>query len=202
MTKEKDCFKPAPKPPPPASQRKQQQSLSDQRDPSKSSTGSNGQAPTTATTSSTQFLPSVVPNSNGEGSLAGVAGQAPMAASALSTVKSASIPSGQAPMAASALSTVTSAPRPSGGKQNVNGTLSDDDREDSLPPPKRRCRTNERFVLHYAAASNDAAKVTELLSKDHHPYESDDDGRLPMELSTSKAVWSALSVRMDKESGD
>ncbi|KAJ3116140.1 hypothetical protein HDU96_010344 [Phlyctochytrium bullatum] len=69
------------------------------------------------------------------------------------------------------------------------------DQEEDLIPPKRR-RTGECHSLHDAAESNDVAKVKELLAKNHNPYKKDADGRLPIELSTSKAVWRAFGMRM------
>ncbi|KAJ3115700.1 hypothetical protein HDU96_000179 [Phlyctochytrium bullatum] len=115
------------------------------------------------------------------------------------------VPSGQAPMAAIAWSTVEAAPIPLGDVRYVEGPLASAyapaalNRVDAPPPRKRRPkrrRMDECQSLHDAAASNDVATVAEFLAKNQNPYQPGPDGRLPIELSTSKAVWSVFAMRM------
>ncbi|KAJ3115701.1 hypothetical protein HDU96_000180 [Phlyctochytrium bullatum] len=64
---------------------------------------------------------------------------------------------------------------------------------DGLLAPKRRRVEETSLTLRNAAVRNDAGWVAKLLAENHDPYEKDADGRLPIELSTSKHVWSVFA---------
>ncbi|KAJ3098828.1 hypothetical protein HDU96_010931, partial [Phlyctochytrium bullatum] len=70
------------------------------------------------------------------------------------------------------------------------------------PRPLKRRRKSEfekstqGGSLHDAARRNIVAEVTKLLEEGHDPYSKDAEGFLPIQLSTSKAVWNAFAPKM------
>ncbi|KAJ3101640.1 hypothetical protein HDU96_009912 [Phlyctochytrium bullatum] len=68
---------------------------------------------------------------------------------------------------------------------------------DAVPnPAKRRRLSEEGDSLHAAAKRNDVQTVLNLLNQHHDPYAKDADGRLPIQLASSKAVWGAFASKM------
>ncbi|KAJ3117142.1 hypothetical protein HDU96_007805 [Phlyctochytrium bullatum] len=67
---------------------------------------------------------------------------------------------------------------------------------DVVAPAKRRRVSEEGDSLHAAAKRNDVRAVLNLLQQHHNPYEKDANGRLPIQLATSKVVWEAFATKM------
>ncbi|KAJ3101639.1 hypothetical protein HDU96_009911 [Phlyctochytrium bullatum] len=82
------------------------------------------------------------------------------------------------------------------GQMDVLAQAAESDAVSNVNPAKRRRVSEEGDSLHAAAKRNDVKAVLNLLRQHHDPYAKDAEGRLPIQLATSKAVWGAFASKM------